>query len=82
MKVEPQKEHRWLRQLVGEWTCEGEATMEPDKPPQKWQGSESVRALGDVWVLCEGHGEAPGEGAGTTLMSLGYDPPKGRFVGT
>lgn len=24
MKVEPQKEHEWLHQLVGEWTYESE----------------------------------------------------------
>lgn len=82
MKTEPQKEHQWLHKLVGEWTCEGEATMEPGKPPQQWQGSESVRSVGGVWVLCEGRGEVPGEGMATTLMTLGYDPQKERFVGT
>jgi len=56
--------------------------MEPGKPPQKFTGTESVRSLGGVWVLCEGHGEMPGGSVGTTLMTLGYDPQKQRFVGS
>jgi Protein of unknown function (DUF1579) len=82
MKTEPQKEHRWLQRLVGEWMYETEAACEPGKPPQKATGSESVRSLGDLWVLCEGRGEMPGGGMATTLMTLGYDARKKRFVGT
>jgi hypothetical protein len=33
MQAEPQKEHQWLQKLVGEWTYETEAIMEPDQPP-------------------------------------------------
>jgi Protein of unknown function (DUF1579) len=56
--------------------------MEPGKPPEKFTGAETVRSLGGVWVLCEGRGEMPGGGMGTTLMTLGYDPQKKHFVGT
>ena len=42
MKTEPHKEHQWLQKLVGEWTCESEATMEPGKPPERFTGTESV----------------------------------------
>jgi len=82
MKTEPQEEHRWLQKLVGEWTFEGEASMGPDKPQQTFSGSEAVRSLGGVWILAEGRGEMPGAGMATTLMTLGYDPQRGRFVGT
>jgi Protein of unknown function (DUF1579) len=82
MKTEPQKEHQWLQKLVGEWTYDGEASMEPGKPPERFKGTESVRSLGGLWVLCEGHGEMPGGEPATTLMTLGYDPDKGRYVGT
>src|SRR4029450_1377099 len=82
MKPEPQKEHQWLQKLVGEWTYDGEASMEPGKPPERFKGTESVRSLGGLWVLCEGHGEMPGGEPATTLMTLGYDPEKGRYVGT
>jgi Protein of unknown function (DUF1579) len=82
MKAEPQKEHQWLQKLVGEWRYEGEATMEPGQPPSKFEGSESVRSLGGLWILAEGQGEMPGCGAATTLLTLGYDPQRRRYVGT
>lgn len=82
MNVEPKPEHRWLQQLVGEWTFETEAVMGPDQPPVKHTGTESVRTLGDLWVLCEGKGEMPGGGTGLMLITLGYDPARQRFVGT
>ena len=82
MNTEPQNEHKWLQKLVGEWTYESECSMGSDKPPEKFKGSESVRSLGDLWVLCEGRVEMPGGGMATTLMTLGYDPQKQRYVGT
>lgn len=82
MKTEPQQEHQWLQRLVGEWTYEFETSCEPGQPPEKCEGSERVRSLGGLWVLCEGSGEMPGCGTATTLMTLGYDPRKGRHVGT
>lgn len=82
MQAEPQKEHQWLEKLVGEWTFETECSTGPNKPPEKFHGSESVRSLGGLWVLCEGKNEMPVGCAGTTLMTLGYDPVKKRFVGT
>lgn len=82
MQMQPQKEHQWLQQLVGEWTSEAEAPMEPGKPPQKFTGTESARSLGGLWMVAEGQGEMPGGGAMTTVMTLGYDPQKKRYVGT
>jgi hypothetical protein len=82
MQAQPQKEHEWLHRLVGEWTYEHEASMGPDQPPSKFTGTESVRSLGGLWVLCEGSGEMPGGGTATTVLTLGYDPAKKRYVGT
>jgi hypothetical protein len=83
MKVEPQQEHHWLQQLVGEWTYEHECAPGPDQPHTKLTGTETVRTLGGVWVLCEGQGEMPDDACtGLTLMSLGYDPARKRFVGS
>jgi hypothetical protein len=82
MHVEPQKEHHWLQKLVGEWTYEHECGAGPDQPPSKAEGTESVRSLGGLWVLCEGQGEMPGGGMATMLMTLGYNPQTKRFVGT
>jgi hypothetical protein len=82
MEATPQKEHQWLQRLVGEWTSEGEATMEPGKPPERFKGTETVRSLGGLWILAEGQGDMPGCGPATTLMTLGYDPRTKRYVGT
>jgi hypothetical protein len=79
MQSEPQKEHEWLQKLVGDWTSEAECSMGPDKPPETFKGTESVRSLGGLWAVCEG---LPGGGTATTIMTLGYDPAKGKYVGT
>lgn len=82
MKVEPVKQHRWLQKLVGDWTTESECSGAPGEPPQKMVGTESVRAIGPVWVVAEGKGEMPGGGPATMIMTIGYDTVKKRFVGT
>ena len=83
MVPEPTDEHRFLLKLVGHWRIEGEAMMGPDKPPETMTGTEHVRALGKLWTLGEGNmGQMPDGSDAVTLMTLGYDPAKGRFVGT
>ena len=82
MEAKPQKQHQWLERFEGDWTYESEAVMAPDQPPEKFTGSESVRSIGGLWFLAEGQGDMPGGGAATTLMTLGYDPQRQRFVGT
>ena len=79
MKVEPQAGHRWLQQLVGDWTFEG--TM-GDPSSDTCRGRERVRALGDIWIVGEGEGDMPGGGTGRTMITLGYDPAAKRFRGT
>jgi hypothetical protein len=82
MVAQPQEEHEWLQKLVGEWMYEGECATEPGKPADKMTWTETVRSLGGLWVLGEAQGNMPGGGAGTTIITLGYDPQKKRFVGT
>jgi hypothetical protein len=82
MQAEPQKEHHWLQKLVGEWTYEAEMLLGPGQPPMKSQGTDSVRSIGGLWVQCEGQGEMPGGGPATSIITLGYDSAKKRFVGT
>jgi hypothetical protein len=81
MQAQPQQEHDWLQRFVGEWTYEGEAG-EPGKETEKSSGTESVRSLGGLWVLGEGSTTMPDGSPATTLLTLGYDPDKKRFVGT
>jgi len=82
MTTPPQAEHRWLQQLVGQWTYEGDCDMGPDKPREKSKGTESVRAIGELWILGEGQCTMPDGEPGTTLLTLGFDPEKKRYVGT
>lgn len=82
MNAKPQKEHEWLHKLVGDWTYETVAPPEPGKPATKATGAESVRSLGGLWVLAEGRGDMPGGAPAKTLMTLGYDTDKKRYVGT
>jgi hypothetical protein len=79
---EPQKEHQWLQRLVGEWTYEGECNMGPDQPAMKMTGYENVRSLGEFWTIGEGGGDTPDGKPCSTIMTLGFDPGKQRFVGT
>lgn len=82
MNIEPQKQHQWLQQLLGEWTYESECVMEPGKPPEKFKGSEHVRSLGPFWVQGEGQGDMPDGSTATMVITLGYDPKIQKFVGT
>ena len=79
MKTEPQNEHRWLQKLVGEWVMEG--MTEQGKPKAATPWTETFRSLHGLWVVGEGRGEMGG-GPATTIMTLGYDPQRKRFVGT
>ena len=79
MTAEVRDEHRWLSKLVGEWTFEGPGPAEG----QTFVGTEVVRPLGEIWVQCEGHGACgPEDGDSITMMTLGFDPARGRFQGT
>lgn len=57
-------------------------SMAPDEPPVVMKGKESVRSLGGLWTIGDGEGDVPGGGVGRTVMTLGYDPKKGTYIGT
>jgi len=82
MAPQPQKEHQWLDRFLGEWTFEGESVSGPGKTVERHMGMESVRSLGSVWVIMEGRGTGTDGGRTVTMMTLGYDPTKKRYVGT
>jgi Protein of unknown function (DUF1579) len=82
MMSEPEKGHRWLQRLVGEWTWEYDVPGEPGQPPHKHKGTEKVRSVGGLWVLLEGEGYEADGTTSTTIMTLGYDPKRQRFIGT
>lgn len=80
--ITPSPQHAWLQQLVGEWTYETEASAAPGATAEVYRGSESVRSLGGLWTIGEGRGESPGTENDRTIMTLGFNPATGRFVGT
>ncbi len=80
--VEQQEEHKWLQQMAGDWTYESEALMGPGKPPVKSSGTETVRAIGDFWILAEGQGTMPDGQPATMMITAGYDPAIKKFVAT
>ena len=74
---QPTAEHIWLQKLVGEWTVTMDSNMGPDQPPFHDEGTETVRSMGGLWTIADGTNTY-----GTSQMTLGYDPAKGRFVGS
>ena len=82
MNPEPHAMHRWLQQLVGDWTSTSGCETAPDQPDGPSLGAEHVRALGQLWVILEGTGTLPGGGEARMQMTLGYDPETNGFLGT
>lgn len=72
----PQAEHGFLQKLVGTW----EVTAKDMTGDDPW--TEVVRSLHGIWFVAEGTGRMPGGGAATTVLTLGFDPAKGRYVGS
>ncbi len=81
MNEQPTSEHRWLHQLVGDWTCESECSMGPGQPPMTTQGTEKVRSLGGMWTIGEGTMGSGDQGC-DSIMTLGFDARTKRFVGS
>jgi Protein of unknown function (DUF1579) len=82
MHADPQKQHQWLDQFIGEWISEVEWSMGSDQPPSKSNGTEVVKSLGGLWIIAEGVSEMPDASSDKTMMTLGFDPQSDRFVGT
>jgi hypothetical protein len=82
MQSEPQKEHRLLEKLLGEWSGEFECDMGPDQPAARSKGTEVVRSIGGLFTVAEGQGDCPMTGKTVqSIMTLGYDPQRNRYVG-
>ena len=77
----PQESHAWLQQLVGEWKMTAEGSMGEGTEPMTMESTESVRALGELWIMAEGEADFGGQPF-ATVMTLGYDSRKEAFVGT
>lgn len=75
------REHEWLKRFVGKWRYESECPAEPGGPPVKFDGTETVRAVGDLWVVGESKGEMPGGEEATMIMTVGFNIAAQKYVG-
>lgn len=82
MHEEPTREHAWLRQLVGTWAFEGKSDMGSPEADRPYAGTETVEPLGDFWVICRMRTENADGSVDESVMTLGYDPNRARFVGS
>lgn len=82
MFSKPQSQHQWFDDLIGEWEFTHECIMGPDSPPTKAAGKLTARSLGGLWVILEGCGDSSDSGAWSSIMTLGFDTIKNRYVGT
>jgi len=71
-RPEALQEHRWLQRLVGDWKWEMSGA-----DGQTYTGTSRVRPLGELWIQ-----EEMEMGDDQSVLTLGYDRKKRRFVGT
>lgn len=81
MNPTPTPQHTWLKQLVGDWAFTNDCVMGPGGETSTFEGTETVRALGDIWIVADTALQMP-EGVMHCVLTLGFDPLKDRFVGT
>lgn len=81
MEPEQHEAHKWLQQMVGEWTCESVLETPPEMPQMESKGTETVRPFGDYWIRCEG-AFTMSDGDWQAIMTLGYNLRTQRFVGS
>lgn len=76
----PQKQHEWLQQLVGDWTFNFESSTKPGG--EQPAGTDRVRSVGGMWIVAETSGKMPDGDPMTTVVTIGFNPAKGKYVGT
>lgn len=79
--VDARAANAWLRQLVGTWDGAGDLAADPAQPRIETHATESVRALGDCWIVLDTTSVVAGHEQ-PSLMTLGFDPGAGEFLGT
>lgn len=82
MQVTPQPEHQWLERMVGEWTFTSSCSMGPGQPPMTSDGTAATVSLGGLWVVSEWRSPMPDGALMTSRMTVGYDPARGKYVGS
>ena len=78
---QPQAEHRWLEQLVGSWDF-SHVCQTPDGADHESHGKMTCRMLGGLWLIAESQGTTPSGEEWSSIMTVGYDPAEGVYIGT
>lgn len=78
---QPDKQHQWLKQFVGEWKSKAEAIAGPGEPAMQCEGTMSAKMLGELWLVSEITGETGGMTV-QAIQTIGYDTAKKKYVGT
>lgn len=78
---QPQPNQQWLKQLVGEWDVKSKMYMEPGAAPMEAAGVDTVRAVGEYFVIAEVNSTMMGMPF-TGVMTLGYIEAEGKYAGT
>lgn len=78
---EPQEEHEFLQQFVGEWVTHSKAIMGPGAEPMECHGTMSSQGLGKFWAINNLKGDLGGVPI-NGIQTLGYNLEKKKFVGT
>lgn len=76
----PVQQHQWLKKFVGDWTTDIEL-IAPGSEPIKESCTETVRAVGEFWIITDTRSKFMGEQY-TAVLTLGYDPKKEKYIGT
>lgn len=74
-------EAAWLQALAGTWSWTLTTSADSDHPGFTSGGEETVRVIGDGWLMLDSTGEDDdGEGSRSVTL-VGWDPEKARFAG-
>ena len=74
-----QSEHEWLKSFIGEWDVTIEVWLDPDAEPDRATGRETVRAIGDFWIVADLDTTLMGSPV-TRAFTIGYDPGKEKYI--
>ena len=75
-------EQALLQFLVGTWTYEFATAATSEYPGVTATGTETVRRIGETWVLIENQGVSSDKSASHSVTTLGVSVETGRFIGT
>lgn len=74
-------EQDWLHRLIGDWVYELSTADDSDHPEATATGTETIRSIGDTWLLVENKGKGSDGSTSHSVTMLGFEPGQSRFTG-